>query len=266
MKNTAKDCKHQILSLGGGVQSSALFLMSLHGEIPNPCQSAVFADTGWERPATYDAVGRLTEYASKHGVTVHTVKAGDIRANAVSRDFTDMPVFIKNKVGTSSMARRQCTAVYKISPTNRKVKELTACKPSAPAALWMGFSLDEATRMRRDRYKQIINRYPLIEKRLTRADCMLYLERNGFSEVSKSSCVGCPMRSNESWRQLTETELADAADVERRLQKTGIKINGETPYLHKKLVSIDTRPFDTTTDDQLSFDFEAEACAGACFT
>jgi len=46
----------QVLSLGGGVQSTTLFLMNLTGEIDPPANFAVFADTGWERQGTYEDV------------------------------------------------------------------------------------------------------------------------------------------------------------------------------------------------------------------
>lgn len=42
----------RILSLGAGVQSTTLLLMSRHGDIA-PLDGAVFADTGWEPQEVY---------------------------------------------------------------------------------------------------------------------------------------------------------------------------------------------------------------------
>ncbi|KKN55324.1 hypothetical protein LCGC14_0583140, partial [marine sediment metagenome] len=42
----------RILSLGAGVQSTAVLLMSCQGVLP-PLDAAVFADTGWEPKAVY---------------------------------------------------------------------------------------------------------------------------------------------------------------------------------------------------------------------
>ena len=43
----------RIISLGAGVQSTAVALLAVHGEIP-PVEHAVFADTGWEPKEVYD--------------------------------------------------------------------------------------------------------------------------------------------------------------------------------------------------------------------
>lgn len=42
----------RVLSLGAGVQSTAVYLMALHGEIP-PLDHAIFADVGEEPEAVY---------------------------------------------------------------------------------------------------------------------------------------------------------------------------------------------------------------------
>lgn len=71
-----------ILNLGGGVQSSTVLYMSCVGELP-PIDHAIFADTGWEPTAVYEHVGWLREFAEGHGVHVHVVSAGDLRADAL---------------------------------------------------------------------------------------------------------------------------------------------------------------------------------------
>jgi hypothetical protein len=47
------------LSLGAGVQSSALYVMALRGHLPRP-DVAIFADTGAEPPWVYQIVRRLS--------------------------------------------------------------------------------------------------------------------------------------------------------------------------------------------------------------
>jgi hypothetical protein len=37
----------RVLSLGAGVQSTALLLMMIHGEVPK-ADAVIFSDTGWE--------------------------------------------------------------------------------------------------------------------------------------------------------------------------------------------------------------------------
>jgi hypothetical protein len=66
------DTPHVLLSLGAGVQSTTLALMAARGELPRP-EAAIFADTGWESPATYAHLAWLT--AELAGVLpIHVVR------------------------------------------------------------------------------------------------------------------------------------------------------------------------------------------------
>ena len=46
----------EILSLGAGIQSTALYLMSLNGEFEKTPSAAIFADTQWEPKEVYEHV------------------------------------------------------------------------------------------------------------------------------------------------------------------------------------------------------------------
>lgn len=261
--------KHEFLSLGGGIQSTALLLMSLHGEIPNPCTTAVFSDTGWERETTYATVDWLREYALEFGVEVITVSSGNIREDTLTPGaFNPMPVFVDNGKGKGTMLRRQCTRQYKISPIQKEIRRLTGCTFKSPVSLWMGISIDEVSRMKPSRVKYLQHRFPLIEKRLTRRDCVDWMRANGFDVPAKSACVGCPFHGNSDWQDLTEAEIADAADFENRMQAVGMykrkNDNDATPYLHKSLVPIGQKPFQKNTG-QLELDLQSEECEGGCF-
>src|SRR6516164_9615820 len=89
----------RVLSLGAGVQSSALLLMSEAGELPR-LDAAVFADTQWEPAEVYEHLDRLTAAVT---IPVHRVTNGSLRADfmagavGVEADrFTRIPVFIRD--------------------------------------------------------------------------------------------------------------------------------------------------------------------------
>jgi hypothetical protein len=79
--------RRAILSLGAGVQVTALALMAAPGELPLP-EAAISADTGWESAATYAHLEWLT--TELRGVLpVHVVrKEGRCRC---SREFGGLP-------------------------------------------------------------------------------------------------------------------------------------------------------------------------------
>jgi len=70
----------QIISLGAGVQSSAMALMAAYGEIEPMPDCAVFADTGWEPPAVYEHLDWLE---AELPFPVYRVTAGNIRADLI---------------------------------------------------------------------------------------------------------------------------------------------------------------------------------------
>ena len=98
----------RFLSLGAGLQSSAIVLLAARGEIA-PFDLAVFADTGWEPAAVYRQLDRLTAIAATAGMPVVRVSTGNIRADALdpAHRFASMPLFTLGPNGERGMARRQ---------------------------------------------------------------------------------------------------------------------------------------------------------------
>ena len=79
---STEDHTIKILSLGAGVQSSTLLLMSCYGEIEK-IDAAIFADTGWETQATYDWLEFLKAESEKYGIPIYTVQQGKIKEDAL---------------------------------------------------------------------------------------------------------------------------------------------------------------------------------------
>jgi hypothetical protein len=100
----------RLLSLGAGVQSTTLLLLSIEGVIPR-FDAAIFADTGWEPAAVYTHLARLTELAARAGIPVIKTSKGDIRRDALDPEhrFVSMPLFVRGPNGERGMARRQCS-------------------------------------------------------------------------------------------------------------------------------------------------------------
>jgi len=168
----------RVLSLGAGVQSTTVLLMSCRGLLPK-LDAAVFADTQWEPAAVYRHLDWLTAEAARHGVPVHRTTRGNLRQDtldAISRKAGDgkraarLPFFVTNPSGEAGMMRRQCTGDYKIEPIERFIKRtLLGLKPrqrgpkAAVVEQWFGISADEAQRVRKSTRPWCQYRYPLIK-------------------------------------------------------------------------------------------------------
>jgi hypothetical protein len=252
------------ISLGAGVQSTTLALMAAAGEIGPMPDCAIFADTGWEPRAVYEHLGRLEKALP---FPVHRVSAGNIREDAVNGSskragrFAAVPWFLRHPDGSRGLGTRQCTTHYKLDPIRRKVVELLGGKrPKAGCEMWIGISTDEAFRVKPSRVQYIVNRWPLIELRRNRSDCTALLTRMRWA-APKSSCIGCPFRSDEQWRALDADEFADAVVVDRAIrQQSGTK--GEQ-FMHQRLAPLES--VDLRTNAELGQpDLFLNECEGMC--
>jgi hypothetical protein len=188
----------RVISLGAGVQSTTMALMAAHGELGPMPDCAIFADTGWEPKAVYTHLEKLRAALP---FPVHIVSQGNIRSDLMARQnstgqrFASVPWFTAN----GGMARRQCTAEYKIQPVRRKLRELLGYEkgqriPPNSVDVWIGISTDEIQRMKDSRDKWQTHVWPLIDARMSRQDCLRWLGERGWS-APKSACV---MRADDA--------------------------------------------------------------------
>ena len=253
----------RVLSLGAGVQSTTLALMAANGEIEPP-NCAIFADTGWEPRAVYDHLDRLTAALP---FPVHRVSRGNLRTDILQmargqptgHGRPQPPYFIRNADGSKGVLRRQCTRDYKVQP----IKAWLRPHKANGIEQWLGISTDEAHRMRMSEDEWIELRYPLIERRMSRSDCIAWLARQGWA-APKSSCIGCPYHSDAQWQTLTTDEMAEAVALERAVQagRQHMAIDG-MPFLHASLKPLDQVDF-TRWQDRNQPDLFGAECEGMC--
>lgn len=179
-----------ILSLGAGTQSSTLALMAARGEVGPMPAAAIFADTQAEPPSVY----RWLDWLEKQlPFPVHRVTAGSlterITTTRVNRKtgalyYSNMiPAFTLNPDGTKGIVGRSCTSNFKIVPIMKKARQLGGIRrgqKTVGVVQWIGISLDEVYRMKPSRDPWAESIWPLIELRMTRHDCLRWMERNGY--------------------------------------------------------------------------------------
>lgn len=266
----------RVLSLGAGVQSTTLALMAVHGVVGPMPDCAVFSDTGWEPQAVYEHLDWLMS-PNILPFPVHIVSAGNIRDDlaraAGGGRWASIPAFTRtdDKGRTQvGMIRRQCTKEYKIVPIRRKVRELASLtrkrSPGHPVVeQWIGISLDEVIRMKPSFESWQVNRWPLVEQRMSRRDCLAWLKRHDYPEPPKSSCIGCPFHSDATWRHMRDTDdaaWADAVEVDRMI-RTGLRgVRGEV-YLHRQVVPLGMADLSTAADHG-QLDLWGNECEGMC--
>lgn len=273
-----------ILSLGAGVQSSTLALMAARGEVPDypKLDGAIFADTQDEPASVYKWLDWLeAEIArSPFPYPVHRVTAGRLSGEALelfkSRDGrtisrTNIPFFTDDDGVAGKIMGRSCTADYKIKPILKKARELGGIKrgqKTVGVVQWIGISLDEVHRMKVSRDPWAENVWPLVDMRMRRHDCLLWMERNGYPKPPRSSCVFCPFHNDHEWRRLRDEEpeaFAEAVAFEKKLQAVKAQTDNmrAVPYLHRSLVPLDQVDL-STLEDAGQMSLFGNECTGMC--
>ena len=258
--------KLRVISLGAGVQSSTMALMAARGDIGPMPDCAIFADTGWEPRKVYDWLEWLE---TQLPFPVYRVVAGNLRENAINgvnvtgHNYQEIPWY-----GDSGMGKRQCTNKYKLEPIAKKQRELLGYAarqriPGGSCEVWIGISMDEMQRMKDARNKWQINRWPLIEAGMSRRDCLKWMAERQYPTPPKSSCLGCPFKSNSQWRELRDNDpegWADACLVDNAIRET----RRRKQYMHRSLKPLSEVDLSTAAErGQVEFGFLQE-CDGMC--
>lgn len=224
MTDITKVPQLRVLSLGWGVQSTTLAFMSALGEI-EPVDFAIHADTTHESSLTYAYAERWMPWLAELGVRVITA-SNPKRTSGVKTGKTDLPAFTNNVQGSNGQLRRQCTSTWKILPMRQAIRQYlkdTGIKNPKPGAVeqWIGISLDEFQRMKDSDVKYIVNRWPLIEHKMTRNDCVKWLRDHGLEVPPKSACTFCPFHSTSEWRRIKSNpdDWSEAVEVDHAIRK-----------------------------------------------
>jgi hypothetical protein len=237
----------KILSHGGGLDSFAMLVDAIgRGDLPD---YAVFADTGHpggrdgEWPGTYEHLKQYTiPLCQANGIEFVwiTPEMYSIRGSSSLIEHIE-----KNRM-MLGVVNRMCTIWAKVE----RIQEwmFDTFPPPQPIEVWIGFEANEEQRAAYDpnngktcgggkggkrNMERIVNRYPLIERKLCRCRCELLVRERGYPVPRKSACIYCPFNTKDDWRLVQDTHpvvFARAVSLEQNFKGTGagkfIKFSG----------------------------------------
>lgn len=215
----------RVLSLGAGVQSSTLALMSAAGELPM-MDCAIFADTQSEPRAVYEWLAWLE---TQLPFPVHHVTKGNLGADILADAKAEVRFMLPTFTADGGMGKRQCTRAYKIRPIRRMVRLLAARQQ---VEQHIGISLDESWRVNVSGVRYITNVYPLIERKLTRQHCIDWLWEKFQRRAPKSSCKFCPFRDDKGLAVLEQDEMAEVIGLDEFVRHRAAEA-GQIQFLHR---------------------------------
>jgi len=271
---TSGDFDFTYLSLGAGVQSSALLVLACTDDrVPKP-DIAVFADTGDEPAWVYEYLEVLKEFAEPYGVEVVVAQKGVLSEWVIDRQkagkrFVTVPLFTKNADGSKGMMRRQCTREFKIDPIIQAVRTHLGYKPKQRVKervrCMLGISLDEIQRMKDSWHGWITHSWPLIDLSIRREDCYKIIEDAGLPEPQRSACVYCPFHSDAYWQWMKNDhpeEFQKAVDFDEGIRDMTMRGREAPGYIHRSCVPLKDAVFGADPNQVNMFDAECEGMCG----
>ena len=243
----------KVFSYGGGVQSTAALVLAVQGQLE--CDAFLFANVGddSENPATLRYVHEVAiPYAMRSGVPLHElrkmrlVRGTGRREPETVRERLMRPgsrsIGIPVRMSNGAPGRRACTTDFKVRLIARWCREHGAT-PAHPAITMLGISLDEFQRMRNDSgiaYTRLA--YPLVDRRMTRQDCINVIADAGLPVPPKSSCWFCPFHTLGRWREMRDREpelFAKAVALERHINDKRARLGRYQVWLSGALKPLD---------------------------
>ena len=252
------------ISLGAGVQSTAMYLMAVEGELTPMPDFAVFADTQSEPKHVYTHLKWLI-YTFGHIIPIHTSTEGNLRDRAVRGGFTPVPFWVERD-GRESLGRRQCTRQFKLEACKQEVRRELGLSRGERAAgkysveCWVGISVDEATRAKPSRDSWIENRFPLLyDVPMRRGDCLDWMEGRGHPLPGRSACTFCPFQGHREWVAMRDRDpdsFEDACQVDEAI--------GPEQFVHRSLRPLREVIDDPDWDETRQVNMFEEECEGMC--
>ncbi len=184
-----------IVSYGGGTNSTAM-LVGLYerGERPD---AITFADTGGEKPHTYEHIKAVNEWCRKVGFPEITVVKGSQPQQVIDGSLENECLRL-GKLPSKAYGFSSCSDKWKMSPQkkfNQQFADLHGI-PVGNITRLIGFDANEHSRVARGEekvhLKPVKERYPLYEWGWDREDCVEAIARAGLSQPGKSACFFCP--------------------------------------------------------------------------
>ena len=226
----------RVLSLGAGVQSSALAYLYQDGILPDPPAFAVFADTQREPEAVYKYFQHLKKDIKCF--PIYETTQGDLGEKPFK-----IPFFLQKEDGKVGMGWRQCTSDYKIRAVHQEIRTQIGLKKrqrwNVHVEMILGISTDEIERCRLAKDKWQTNIFPLIGLDYSRDQCLEYLKETGRPLPPKSSCYFCPYRNDKAWKQMKEQNPEDfkkACDYDKYLRSDKVLTMSKNKHKHKQFV------------------------------
>jgi len=189
-----------IVSYGGGLNSTALLIgMSRTEERP---AAILFADTGGERPQTYDYIEMFSGWLQERGFPEIT----RVRARFAGYATLEDNCLVNKTLPSIAFGFKTCSHKWKKQPQEKWANHWQPAKETWAAGSkvtkCIGYDADEWHRAKIPEDSKYVYRYPLVEWDWGRNDCAEAVKLAGLPDPGKSACFFCPSSKKHEIRYL----------------------------------------------------------------
>lgn len=201
----------KVLSLGAGVNSTAILVKKAQGDPNYDFDEAIIADTGEESRKTYEFIKEVIKpYCEKYNIKLTILKASE----SLSEHCKKRGIIPSRNFGW-------CRDKFKIQLIRKYLKNTYPnLWKSKDIETIIGFCVGEEKRVKG--YKAITAKYsfPLYRMGVNRRGCVKIIQDSGLPIPPKSGCDICPHQPLESWIALYNNDPEAYARAEE-LEKNG---------------------------------------------
>jgi hypothetical protein len=250
-----------VWSCGGGTQSGAIAVLIGSGRLPKP-DLCFMTDTGREKSCTWPFVDNfIRTQLARSGSELVIVKAVEFASIALFSGDTVLIPGYTDKSGDMGKLAAFCSGKWKQDVCERYLRSIGV----VTATDWIGISLDEMRRVRKQHRGWLKLHYPLIfDVRMRRTDCVDLIRNQGWTgPIPHSACFMCPNMADDEWldQQINwPDDFAEAVRIERECRERDPHF-----WMHPSCQPLDTIDFREPPTAQGSFLAE-RGCTTGCFT
>ena len=164
-----------VLSLSGGKDSLALFLKVI--EEKYPLDYVVFYDTGMEFQAIYSNIAKAEELCKENSIQFIRLEP----SRSFEYDMLHKPIKARN--GSEKTGRGWCGGLCRWGTAEKReaINKFYKSFDGEAVVEYVGIAADERQRINRDRQRNSVKLYPLIDWEMTEADCLAYCYNKGWN-------------------------------------------------------------------------------------
>lgn len=215
-----------IVAYGGGTDSTAMIIECAKRGIK--IDHILFADTGGEKPHTYQYVKTFSDWCVKNGLPgIVTVK------KAGNGETLEENCLRMSMLPSIAYGYKTCSQKYKIQPQDKYFNNLPEAKKiwkqGGKLTKFIGYDATETHRIAKSKLredKKYDYKYPLADWGITRKDCIEIIKNEGLCLPGKSVCFFCPMTRPTEIRQLNNNYpdlMQRALNIESNANLTKLK-------------------------------------------